>query len=121
MIDPLRPMLHTLDLPSTIAFYTGRLGFALDATWSPTDGGPPTWCALSHGAALLMFTIGDEEPALTGRIYCYPADVDTYHDEIVARGASILHPPRDTEYGMREFSLEDPNGYLVSFGRALEH
>jgi len=118
VIDPLRPMLHARDLDETIRFYTDRLGFSLDATWSPTPDGAAVWCALSHGAAQLMFTSGDEdEPSLTGRLYCYPADVDGYHDEVVERGVVPIVAPFDTEYGMREFSLVDPNGYVVTFGR----
>lgn len=121
MIEPLRPMLHTNDLDETIAFYTTVLGFTLDATWSEDGIGPPSWCALSSGAARIMFTNGDpDEPALTGRIYCYPADVDEYHAAVTARGGAPRNAPFDTEYGMREFSIDDPNGYVLSFGRGLE-
>ena len=121
MIEPLRPMLYARDLDETIRFYSETLGFTCDATWSPHGTPPATWCALSHGATAMMFTHAEvDEPALTGRLYLYPADVDAYHDDVVGRGAVIMHAPFDTEYGMREFSLVDPNGYVLSFGRGLE-
>jgi predicted enzyme related to lactoylglutathione lyase len=114
-------MLHARDLDETIRFYTECLGFTLEATWSENGEPPASWCALSHGAARIMFTTGDaDEPALTGRLYCYPENVDAYYDEVTARGAVAMFAPFDTEYEMREFSLTDPNGYVVSFGRGLE-
>lgn len=122
MREPMQPMLHTDDLDMTTRFFTDVLGFTVDGTWGPEPGGPATWCALSNGPARLMYTVGgDEPPAMTGRLYFYPDDVDRYHEQVVARGANTLGPPTDREYGMREFSLEDPNGYLMSFGQPLEH
>jgi uncharacterized glyoxalase superfamily protein PhnB len=117
MSEPIRPMLHARSLDATIAFYVDSLGFTLDGTWPSDD---PTWCSLRSGAARIMFTSdpseGPLEPMVTGSIYFYPADVDAFFDALPATVAS-LHGPQDTPWGMREFSLEDPNGYLLKFGQ----
>lgn len=60
-------------------------------------------------------------PATTGRRSFRPEDVDRHHEQVVARGAETLGPPTGREYGTRELPLEDPNGYLMSFGQPLEH
>ena len=118
MKDAMQPMMHTRDLQASIAFYRETLGFSVDATWPPD--GEPSWAALSHGAARFMITVDTAEPALTGRLYFYPDDVDEYYKNVSNRGAQVLRPPAATVYNMYEFSIEDPNGYLLSFGQPVE-
>ena len=53
-------------------------------------------------------------------LYVWAVDVDAMHAEVVERGvAEILHGPVDQAYGLREFRVRDPNGYVVAFGRRL--
>jgi uncharacterized glyoxalase superfamily protein PhnB len=124
MHEPMRTMLEVNDLDETINFYTKMLGFTLEATWGPDPHGPKTWCAIGYGPASLMFTTGAEPdpagPKVTGSLYFYPENVDRYFAALVERGVSTLTAPVDREYGMREFALEDPNGYLLLFGRGLD-
>jgi catechol 2,3-dioxygenase-like lactoylglutathione lyase family enzyme len=51
----------------------------------------------------------------TGAIYIFCDEVDSYYAEIVSRGANIAEPPRDYEYGMRDFVVRDPDGNRLSF------
>jgi uncharacterized glyoxalase superfamily protein PhnB len=53
-------------------------------------------------------------------LYVYVDDVDALHEELVERGAEILHAPVDTEYGMRDFRVRDPHGYILAFGKVPE-
>ena len=124
MRAPMRPMLQARDLDETIRFYTEMLEFALEGTWGPEPDGPATWCSLDYGPATLMFTHGalvdPGGPALTGSLYFYPEDVDALHASLVARGVQPLGAPADREYGMRDFAVEDPNGYLLQFGQPMD-
>ena len=124
MLAPMRTMLQCRDLDETINFYTQMLNFTLDATWGPEPDGPPTWCSLDYGPAGIMFTHGALDdaggPALTGSLYFYPENVDRLYEALVERGASALLAPMDREYGMRDFAIEDPNGYLLQFGQPLD-
>jgi uncharacterized glyoxalase superfamily protein PhnB len=114
-------MLHAQDLGATIAWYRDVLGFTLAATWPETD---PTWCSIDYGPASLMFTNNPTEPThesrMSGEICFYPDDVDRYYDEIVARGARPHHPPADQVWGMRMFTVADPNGYGLMFAQGLD-
>jgi MerR family transcriptional regulator, thiopeptide resistance regulator len=42
-------------------------------------------------------------------------DVDRHHEMAVAAGATVVYPPRDMEYGVREYSARDLEGGLWSF------
>ncbi len=49
-------------------------------------------------------------------IYVVVADADAHHARAVAAGATVVQPPRDTDYGSRESSCRDLEGNLWSFG-----
>jgi uncharacterized glyoxalase superfamily protein PhnB len=53
-------------------------------------------------------------------LYIYVDDVEVLHAEFVERGADILSPPVDTEYGLREIRVRDPEGYVLAFGKVPE-
>lgn len=47
-------------------------------------------------------------------------DVDAHHARVAATGADIAYAPTDMAYGVREYSLHDPEGHLWSFQTALD-
>jgi len=49
----------------------------------------------------------------------YVDDVDALHQELVARGADVMHAPIDRDYGTREIRVRDPHGYVLAFGKVL--
>ena len=49
-------------------------------------------------------------------VYVYVDDLAALYDELVRRGAEIVHGPIDQEYGLREFRVRDPHGYILAFG-----
>lgn len=42
--------------------------------------------------------------------------IEAFHDRCVANGASIIRPLAPTEWGTKDFYIEDPDGYIISFG-----
>lgn len=52
-------------------------------------------------------------------VYFYVVGLDHLYGELHARGADILEPPRTAPYGLREFEIEDLNGYRLTFGEFL--
>ena len=46
------------------------------------------------------------------------SDIDTYHDEIKDR-VKIVLPIVTQWYGMREFAIEDPDGYVITFAEPV--
>ena len=43
-------------------------------------------------------------------------DVDAVYAELAARGARIVKPPQNYDYGMRDFDLIDLDGNQLTFG-----
>ena len=48
------------------------------------------------------------------------ADVDAYWARAQALGAQVLAPIADREYGLRDFTILDPDGFGLRFGSRLE-
>jgi len=46
-------------------------------------------------------------------------DVDAAWEKAVAMGAPVLAPIADREYGLRDFTILDPDGFGVRFGARL--
>ena len=42
--------------------------------------------------------------------------IEAFYDQCVANGVTILKPLAATAWGTKDFYLEDPDGYIISFG-----
>ena len=42
--------------------------------------------------------------------------IEAFYEQCVANGATILKPLAETPWGTRDFYIEDPDGYILSFG-----
>jgi uncharacterized glyoxalase superfamily protein PhnB len=51
-----------------------------------------------------------------GGICVFVRDVNAVHAELAARGAGIVKPPQNYDYGMRDFDLIDLDGNQLTFG-----
>lgn len=113
------PMLWARDLDETIRFYTQTLGFSVTNRMYLPDG-RPRWCYLLRGAASLMFYADADVPAasMTGSIYFYPRDVAEEWERL-KDVVPVVCPLARMDYGMREFTIRDPNGYHLRFGQEL--
>jgi uncharacterized glyoxalase superfamily protein PhnB len=52
--------------------------------------------------------------------YVWVDDVDALYDELRERGADLHGPPSTQGYGMYDFRVTDPHGYVLAFGRVAE-
>jgi catechol 2,3-dioxygenase-like lactoylglutathione lyase family enzyme len=42
--------------------------------------------------------------------------IDAFYEQCVTRGATIIKPLTATAWGTKDFYIEDPDGYIISFG-----
>ena len=42
--------------------------------------------------------------------------IEAFFNKCVANGVAILKPLAPTEWGTKDFYIEDPDGYIISFG-----
>jgi len=111
----MRPMLQSRDVKASIEFYTGILGFKLDDSWE--QDGTIKWANLYKDEVCLMFTLGNQIPAMTGDLYIYPNDLELLWNNIKDK-CEVMAPIENKLYGMREFAIKDNNGYILKFGKS---
>lgn len=108
-------ILKSLDVPATIAWYTS-IGF--EVRGAAHDPSAPTWCELARDDLVVQFVSGDTPwpgpPACTGSMYVHPASVRAVFEEITPLGIAD-RGVEVREWGARELTLRDPNGYYVTF------
>jgi catechol 2,3-dioxygenase-like lactoylglutathione lyase family enzyme len=114
------PILPSRDLEATIAFY-GRLGFERQGLW------PDEYLIVSRGeVGLHFFFAPDIDPSTSiAGCYLYVEDADALYAEFArldlpGSGIPRLHgAPQDSDYGLREFGLVDPDGNLLRIGSSI--
>ncbi|MCX7890008.1 MAG: VOC family protein [Rhodobacteraceae bacterium] len=113
LID-LTPMLQSADLDRTEAWYRDVLGFA-------RAGRAEGWLRMERDGVALMFMTNAHvgEPAATAVQYIRVDDALSLWDDLRDK-VGAEWGPEDFDYGMREFAIRDPDGYLLSFGQDLE-
>ncbi|HEY8228749.1 MAG TPA: VOC family protein [Pyrinomonadaceae bacterium] len=116
------PILPARDLNETRAFYE-RLGFRTVGWWPREFGG---YAILRRGDLVMhFFAFKDISPDQNyGQCYWRVQDVDTLYAEFHALGLPNRGIPRlvsveNKPWGMREFSISDPNGNLVRVGQLI--
>ena len=115
------PALLVRDLARTLEFYA-RLGFVRSG--SHPEGEAPTWAEVRRDGVVLQFhtdaPVGTPpEPVCSGTFYVYPESVEALAAEL--RGVvEFAWGPEVMDYGMREFAVRDPDGYLLAFGEPAE-
>ena len=126
------------DTTAALAFYRDVLGFQLDGAWP--DEANPMWASLSlNGQVVMLGSSGDCEPdcgvgefhtknteawkkAPGGGVFLYlhVSDVDEYCKEVKGRGAKIAMEPKDEFYGLRNFAVNDSEGYCLVFYQPIQ-
>lgn len=109
------PVLASLNIPETIAFYEEKLGF----TKRFCDEG---YGIVSRDEILINFWKCEDKihPENTS-CYINVENADALYEEM--QQAGVVHPNgklQDTPWGMREFAILDKDGNLIRFGQELK-
>ena len=119
------PILPCADLERTMRFYVERLGFERRWVWPdpPEPGRPQTDGGVACGDVQVFFVT---DPALAARsadreLMIFTADVDAQYAEHVARGAPVSGAPVDEPWGLREYTVVDPQGNRLRFAEGIEY
>jgi lactoylglutathione lyase len=107
------------DLEKSLAWYRDVLGFAVTERWE--SGGKLLGVELAAGKVTFMIGQDDWKKGRNRvkgegvRIYCTTTqNVDRIAERIKARGGKLTQAPIDQPWGMREFALEDPDGFKIT-------
>lgn len=123
----------TTDVDAAIAYYADVLGFEL--AFSQPDQGPREFCILRLGDQQVMFGSPPEDLIGLARIdkrlletamsriggagplsiYLAVEDVDDHYCAVKAAGADVVEPLWQTPWGLRQYSVSDMDGQLLTF------
>jgi lactoylglutathione lyase len=123
----LTPNLLVANVERSLAFYVDTLGFARGMT--VPDESPLVFASVTSGAVEIFFndaaTAIKEYPAFggkpigaTGTMFIEVEGVDALHDRLKA-SVKIVMPIVTQFYGLREFAIEDPDGYVITFAERV--
>ena len=100
-------------------FYCEMLGFRSHGTW----GEGPDFAIVQHGrVTIALDRARDGGPIPTNQYwaaYVYVEDADALCEQVERVGVEIVREPEDMPYGLRDFDIRDPDGYLLAFGHDL--
>ncbi len=116
------PSFTVNDLPKSIAWYRDVLGFRVEERYQRE--GTLVGVGLQAGDVFLMLGQDDWKKGRDRkkgegfRIYCMTTqDVDAIARRIREAGGTLDQEPRDQPWGMRDFSLTDPDGFKLTIGK----
>jgi uncharacterized glyoxalase superfamily protein PhnB len=117
------PTLAVRNMKQTIQFYKDSLGFKIGMAFPDADN--PEYVDLSKDGIVLMFIpaknmgIGTKEKLGIGvNLYMQiNGDIDEYYSELKDKGAKVVVDIKDEPYGIRDFTVEDTNGYKLTFNQ----
>ena len=128
--NKLTPNLLVANVERSVAFYADILGFERGMT--VPEQSPFVFAAVTSGAVEIFFndaaTAVKEYPAFsgkplgaTGTLYIEvegSGTIDAFHDRIKSK-VTVTVPLLTQFYGMREFAISDPDGYIITFAQRV--
>lgn len=118
------PVLLVADVVGSANWYRDKLGFNFDQLY----GEPPDFCILERDNFKIMLSQVKDKSEIKPNwkivekmwnIYFWVDDVEAIYDEFQKSGASIDYTLYLTPYGVKEFGINDPDGYDVAFGQVV--
>ncbi len=121
------PNLIVSNVERSLAFYTDVLGFARGMT--VPEQSPFVFASVTSDAVEIFFndrsTVAKESPQMAGlafgggnTMFIEVEGIDALHDRVAPKAAIVL--PLVTQwYGMREFAITDPDGYVITFAQRV--
>ena len=126
-LHKLSPILWTKNLTQTTEFDENVLGFTAHSNFA-------NFVSLTRGEVEIMFVIPQDEPEdckdpndraeffprpmLTGSLFIITENVNDLWKTIQGK-VTVKSSIADREYGMRDFSILDNNGYELVFGQDI--
>jgi uncharacterized glyoxalase superfamily protein PhnB len=120
-MDSISPNIFVNDIHKTIDFYK-ELGFNVVTT--VPEQGDIFWAMMTCGNVTFMFqtfeSLGTELPTISRQnggsllLYIQTSDIRKFFDRI-KDNVKVVKELEKTFYGATEFSIEDNNGYLLTF------
>ena len=111
------------DVVTSANWYRDKLGFTIVNYY----GDPPGFAIIQRDGHYLMFHTVDEKliqpnwkiADKTSNVYFWVKDIETLYADFIKRGATIDYTLYPAPWGVKEFGINDPDGYDISFGEII--
>jgi lactoylglutathione lyase len=123
-LQKLTPNLVVRNVETSMDFYCRVLGFQRGQT--VPEQAPYVFGIVTQGPVEIFFNdqkaVAEEHPALANRpvggaltLYIEVQGINELFKAVQQHGVKITTPMKDQFYGMREFGIEDPEGWEITF------
>jgi len=119
------PGITVNDLARSVAFYEGVLRFHVSDRW--IQDGKLVGVMLRAGTCEMGLSQDDwakgrdRTKGVGVRIWCDTTqDIDALAARVRAAGHALSEGPKDQAWGTRDFSVDDPDGFHLTFSRKLK-
>jgi uncharacterized glyoxalase superfamily protein PhnB len=128
-LQKLTPNLVVRNVEASMDFYCRVLGFQRGQT--VPEQAPYVFGIVTSGAVEIFFNdqkaVAAEHPALGNRpiggaltLYIEVQGIEDLFKAVQQHGTKIMMPMKDQFYGMREFGMEDPEGWEITFAERVK-
>jgi len=122
----LSPLLAVRNVKETIEFYNDILGFETGMIFP--DENNPEYADLSKDGMVIMLILAknmgigsDEKLGVGVNLYMeIDGDIDEYYAELKNKSVKIVYDINDEHFGVRDFAIEDIDGYQLTFNKRLQ-
>jgi catechol 2,3-dioxygenase-like lactoylglutathione lyase family enzyme len=120
-VTSITSQLRTIDLESSIRFYTERVGLELAFRHSDFYAGIRAGSSSFH-----LKLVAAPDPSVDYvrqgehlHLYLGVDDVDAFSVRLQNSGVKLTQPPRDTDWGTRELVFNDDQGHTIYAGMPI--
>lgn len=120
-MESISPNIFVKDMIETVKFYQG-LGF--ETVMTVPEEGDLVWAMMTCGKVTFMFqtfdSLGSELPAISRQdggsllLYIQIKEIRSFYTGIMEK-VNVIKGLEKTFYGATEFSIQDINGYVLTF------
>lgn len=113
------------DVVAGANYYRDKLGFSYDRLW----GEPPNFVILRRDGYSLMLSQTQDHARIMPNwrvveniwnLYFWVDDVEAIYQDFQQRGAIIDYTLGMKGYGVKEFGVQDLDGYDIAFGQVMD-
>ena len=124
----LTPNLLVADVSRSLAFYADVLGFTRAMT--VPDAAPFVFGSVTSGFVEIFFNeatnavkdypeLADRPIGASATMFIEVEGIDAFYAQLEVK-VTVAHPLVTQWYGMKEFAIADPDGYLITFAERAE-
>lgn len=117
------PMLGTADVAALVDFFCDKLGFTRPNEMFGEPGGAPVYAIVTREGIAVHLQVRHNgvfppgpRTVHDGEAYFVVDEVDALAADFAAKGVSFLRGLIDEPYGLRDFTVETPEGHRLTFG-----